>query len=1149
MKSIFYLLFILVNFSSFSQEISVVTQQKTVGSIKVLTYSNDGNLLATGGEGDYNIKVWDIASGKVLGVLNGHDKTINDIKFNQTGTKMISCSEDKKVMLWDILKWEIIDSITLESQQFSMTDISDNKFYTNQQDGQIFKWNFDSFRSPEKFFKIEGEVKSIKAYQKWLIAIKKSGSIALVDLEKKALIIEKKLHQFGIVGIGLLPKTNSMISCGADGKILKWSILDLAESQVIASNQLSLSSFNLNEKKEVFAVATANKTIKVFDLKGTLIKSFKSKVEGKSSPIKALEISPDGSTVASSGTEYTKNILSSKSLAIINIWDLKRGIIYKTLKGEMNPIYAFDFHPNQNKLVLLNGNHTLSFWDLDIAEKFGDMILDKPERKLAPKQKSFSFKKGKNLLNKASQIASGNYGVVLRSGETKSIAETVVKRQTIEKDIIKFSSKGKYLITKLRKDDIKYYDLSNRFPKEISRIFSYQSNINGLGSTIDEKVLVVIGSGDSAVSIVDLETGNFIKRLSTPGPSGKLGLLYEAQSMAFSPDGKYLAVGFNNSKTFVWNTENWTLAFENVLLGNLGLSHGTYVNFTKDSKSLIINTFSGIKRYSTEKFSLFKQDFLKIKGHSLSINQPCDYAATIKDNYLYFENLSTGEFIKSIYLKPKSVSSVSSKSNGKIGLTLLNGQFFILDPKTGEDDIMLVEDGDHSIIKTHENYYKVTKSGFNLVTFRIGNKAYPFEQFDAVYNRPDYVLKKLNCKDEKLISLYESIYLKRIKKLGLNPVSKVDLRNAPTAKVLNADGIKSIVNTDEIELSIEFKDQKALYSYNIWVNGVPKYSNKGKTVKAIKMVKVTESVELLSGMNKIQVACRNREGSESLYETFYVKNTKVVEKNLYVLSIGTSKYQQAEYNLNYAEKDANDLAKLFQSNTNKVYDNVHVKTMFDEAVKVEDILKAKAFLEQANTNDIVVVFIAGHGVLDEEFNYFFATHFINFFKPNEGGLAYVLLESLMEKLKAMRKILIMDTCHSGEIDKEEVFYSEEKAEKSADVSFRSSGPEVKTKSDSYNPSKMINLLYNDLRKGTGATVLSSAGGTEFALESDEWKNGLFSYCLLSGLRNNFADLNKDGEIYLSELQNYVVGKVKALSKGKQIPNTRIQNIELDFRIW
>ncbi|MBN2683400.1 MAG: hypothetical protein JXR58_12895 [Bacteroidales bacterium] len=72
---------------------------------------------------------------------------------------------------------------------------------------------------------------------------------------------------------------------------------------------------------------------------------------------------------------------------------------------------------------------------------------------------------------------------------------------------------------------------------------------------------------------------------------------------------------------------------------------------------------------------------------------------------------------------------------------------------------------------------------------------------------------------------------------------------------------------------------------------------------------------------------------------------------------------------------------------------------------------------------------------------------------------------------------------------------------------------------------------------------------EFAMESGEWKNGLFTYCLINGLQSKAADLNKDGKIMLSELQKYVQDEVVKLSGGKQQPTSRIENLEGNFGVW
>lgn len=95
----------------------------------------------------------------------------------------------------------------------------------------------------------------------------------------------------------------------------------------------------------------------------------------------------------------------------------------------------------------------------------------------------------------------------------------------------------------------------------------------------------------------------------------------------------------------------------------------------------------------------------------------------------------------------------------------------------------------------------------------------------------------------------------------------------------------------------------------------------------------------------------------------------------------------------------------------------------------------------------------------------------------------------------------------------------------------------------------MKFLFTDLRKGTGATVVSSSGGVELSIETNRLRNGLFTYVLINGLMSGDADLNEDGQILISEIQQYTQINVRTLSKGLQTPTSRIQNTELDYRLW
>lgn len=1130
----------------YSQSIEVVTQGRSKGVINDLVYNPEGTLLASTSEGDPTVKIWDIKTGKIIGSLDEHNEEVTAIAFSTNGSKMVSASKDGQLIYWDIINWIIIDSITIKDNEYtSIIFNNESNFITGDKKGQIKSWDVKQITQPVGIYNCNSGIEVLDVHNNKVVAGTSMGTVYLIDLNTKKKINSKKLHVGKIKGLKFYNDGKNIITAGGDGMVHFWDITNLIESKHIKASAGSISSFDVNVTKELVVIANKNKAVKIYSFNGELLYDFKAKTDDTNHPIKAIALSPDGSTISSANYRTIPSIKRKIKESFIQVWDLKRGTLYKTLKGEVNPIYSFAFHPEKNRLITLGENRRLTFWDFETAEKYGDITLREPKREIPP-NKNKNLKNAKNFIKMAGDLSRGN---IPTSRGGRDMGAALIKRAFTEKPIVRYSSKGNYLITKLKGDEIRLYSLKERKPDYIKPLFSYQPNINNFETTLDEKYLVVLGSGKEAVSIIDIETGNLVRQLSTPAPVGNVRYLFEATSMSFSPDGRLLAVCFNTSKVYVFNTSTWSKVYENELPDNLGYVKGAFVNFSEDGSKMTVNSMLGVLSYNTSDFSVLNAEVLKLKGVSIPLDKPSDYAVTVFENRLYFENVLTKEVIPSIKVRPKNISNVSVKKDGRMGVTLISGQFLLLNPKTGEEEILLVANGDNYIFKTNENYYRVSKDGTDLVTFRIGNQAFPFEQFDAVFNRPDLVLKKLKSEDTELMELYKKAYEKRIKKLGLKPTTNISLNNIPQCKVTNLLDIPAVTEKSQVKASFNFKDDKGLQSYNVWINNVPLYGKSGQLISGKTTYSGSAAIDLVYGVNKIQISCRNKDGYESLIETFYVdKIGEHPKPNLYLVTIGTSKYKTEKFNLNYPVKDAKDLVNIMGSNSEGVYGEVKTKSLFDNEVTVENVLALKSFLNQASANDVVIVFVAGHGVLDANFDYYFATYDMDFNNPSGRGLAYDKLESIIDGIKAKRKILIMDTCHSGEVDKEEVFFSEEE-EQEEDVEFRSAGASVGTNETSASPSRVMNELFNDLRKGTGATVISSAGGAEYAMESSEWKNGLFTYCLLMGMKNRKADLNNDGYINLIELQTYVTEKVKALSHGKQIPNTRIQNLELDFRIW
>jgi hypothetical protein len=70
-----------------------------------------------------------------------------------------------------------------------------------------------------------------------------------------------------------------------------------------------------------------------------------------------------------------------------------------------------------------------------------------------------------------------------------------------------------------------------------------------------------------------------------------------------------------------------------------------------------------------------------------------------------------------------------------------------------------------------------------------------------------------------------------------------------------------------------------------------------------------------------------------------------------------------------------------------------------------------------------------------------------------------------------------------------------------------------------------------------------------SIKGPSGRNEVFSYAILSSLKNKAAYTNHDSQVSVSELYDYVSKEVESLTKGAQKPTSRRENIENDWRVW
>jgi hypothetical protein len=661
-------------------------------------------------------------------------------------------------------------------------------------------------------------------------------------------------------------------------------------------------------------------------------------------------------------------------------------------------------------------------------------------------------------------------------------------------------------------------------------------------------------------------------------------------SVAFSPDGKsVISSGGDNNISYAWDTKTAKVKFKlagekyNSKISRVGVSNsnpfligfGTklyddgYTNHYGDiTKAFDMKNLRVIDSVKAEDYSTAESE-IRENGN----NSP-DFKTFFDDPMISFLPLRNGATVISTYnalflndaanLLTMTGARSYGFANAKDGETFYvgqsDGQIRIYDTKTLKLIATLyISPVNEWILFTPDGYYTSSRNGAKLVGWLINDgvrnspKFYPFEQFDLRLNRPDIVLSRIGGYPRKRIELLYKAYQKRLEKMGVDEKQLSDNLNAPTIE-LNLKITEAMEK--RITFNVKAEDKvNTLERLNVYINDVPLYGSKGMSLKAApsKTLERQIMVELTNGQNKIQVSVLNTAGIESFQETRYVNyRGAVVTPNLYIVAVGVSAYDDQSFNLQYAAKDAKDVATLYEKQVGK-FGTVKTLTILDKEATAEKIKAAKIFLKEARPDDEIILFAAGHGLLDDNLDFYFATTDVDFNNPAIRGLKYDDLEGLLDQVSSRKKLMLIDACHSGEIDKDAVVVTDQPATQNAPVnnSVKSRGFKNLTNNDLgvTDVFELMRMMFADLRKGSGAMVISSASGVEFAFENDVWKNGVFTFSLLEGLKTGTANLNNDKEIQVSELRDYVIKRVGELTNGKQHPTSRKENLEFDFKVW
>ena len=1124
---LFFWAILITGSKSWSQNPQLRIQLGHASSVTHAEYSPDGRYILTASN-DKTAKIWDAQLGREIMTLEGHEKSVQVATYNADGSIIATVGDDRVIRTWNSSTGELQREIKGHKGEIFNAQWSPDgqSLLTAGYEDDINVWDMTS---GELRFKLSGhERQNNFAYYfdgGSKILAKGPGNLFKTYTAEGDELLTFNGHSEHVTHAVWGGSKNIIVSTAEDHTINIWNGAngELLHS-IYYGNKIHYLAFGDNDN--LIAAATGNKKAIVWDTgSGEKVNEFP---DFEKSVTRVL-FSDNG-----------QKLITASSDRKIRVWNLKNGEQEQLLDCDTRFIDLL-FESPDSGLLMAGCGRGVSAWD----RISGTLTFSLSGFSSPVTSTTFS--------TDGEFVITGTDNDMLTMWQPKS-GELVHRQKAHRRKVadLDITSDDMILATAGRDKLIKLWDAASG--DILDTLVGHKRWVTTLDFSPDNKQLVS-GGWDKQVKVWDVATGSEIKNLE--------GHKYAVYSTQFSRNGDRIFSAGVDNLIKVWDPSDGS-----ELLTIDG--HTTDINAILDSPdgrflaaasgryfgpiTVGSNGYPQLKIWDLQTGS----EVHDLRGHTFPV-VAIDYSPNGRqlisgsdDKSIKIWDTASGELIKTLNGHLSPVRSVQYSPEGNL---ILSGSydhtFRLWDSDSGNELVafLALDGGDEYVAFTPNEYYMSSKKALGALHFIVDGQVYLYEQFDLRLNRPDKVLQNIPGANPTLIAAYHRAYLKRLEKMGFTEEMLSGSYNTPELAIVNKADVPITTTNKMLSLSYQVTDrQSEIDRINVLVNNVPIYGNDGMSLRdqQASTVSAELDIELSNGFNKIQVSALNTSGIESLKETVEVTYTgSASTKDLYLVAIGVSDYDQQDMSLNFAAKDATDLVNLLkqQERYNEIVD---IKVLNQDATK-ENISSLKDQLQQSKPDDDIVVFVAGHGLLDKNLDYYLGTSDIDFSDPATRGLPYEDLEGLLDGIQSRNKLLLIDACHSGEVDKSDTEEVSETASSgtidetvSGAVAFRGFKKFKSKESDLGLQSsfELMKELFADLRRGSGTAVISSASGVEFAFESDEWQNGVFTYAFLQGITSMQADLDGDKQIRVSELLEYISTTVGDLTNGKQHPTSR-----------
>jgi WD40 repeat protein/uncharacterized caspase-like protein len=161
--------------------------------------------------------------------------------------------------------------------------------------------------------------------------------------------VQTLTEHLGPVWAATFTSDGNTLASGSGEVVEIWDLRTQTLVRTLEGHSKQIHAVDISPNGQTIASSSGDQTVKIWNLAtGDLLHT----LEGHTNTVWSVAISPDGQTLATSSSDRT-----------IKIWDLQTGALLRTLNGHQDWVFAAVFSPDGQTLASASKDQTIKLWD------------------------------------------------------------------------------------------------------------------------------------------------------------------------------------------------------------------------------------------------------------------------------------------------------------------------------------------------------------------------------------------------------------------------------------------------------------------------------------------------------------------------------------------------------------------------------------------------------------------------------------------------------------------------------------------------------------------------------------------------------------------------------------------------------------------